>query len=207
MTALKILLGILLALWLLGRIRVGGEGEYGEEGLFIKVKAGPFKIHVYPVKKKDKPSKEKREKESKKKEEAAGEGEKLSKGGALTMVKAGLPLIGEAAGDLREKIRIDELRLDLLLGGRDAAATALAFGFSNAVIGMILPVFEQNFNVKERRIRTGMDFNAGSTTVWVKAAFSARIGQLLSFALRIGWKFFRNYQAQKKAGTAKKEAS
>jgi len=255
MTALKVLLVVLLLLFLLSLIRVGGEGEYGAEGVAVRVKIGPVKLQVFPLKKKDPQAQEekKRRKEEKKKAKAekkrakeekkrakeagqrakegqnkgaaapsstpqAGAEETASqppeekpkkKGGALDLVKAGLPLVGEAAGELRRKIRIDELSLDLVLGGRvDAARAAMAFGWANAIIGGILPVFENSFDVKERQIRTGMDFNAPGTTVWIRAAFSARIGQLVSFALRFGWKFFRRYQAQKKkAGTTKKGAN
>ena len=214
MTALKVLLAILLLLFLLGRIRVGGEGEYSADGPLVRVRVGPLFIQVFPLKKK-KEKKEKKPAEKKKKsspsaqggeEEKAQEPEKSKKGGTLDLVKAGLPLVGEAAGELRERIRIDLLCMDLLFGGTDAAQTAILFGMSNALIAPLLAVFQQNFEVKEHRVRTAVDFNEKTITLYLRATFSARIGQLLSFALRFGWKFLMEYRAVKKNNTMKKEA-
>lgn len=210
MTALKVLLVILLVLFLLGRIRVGGDGEYSADGLFVRVRVGPISVRVFPLKKKGekKPAKkkEKATKAARAGAEEEQEPEKPKKGGALDLVKAGLPLVGEAAGELKERIRIDLLRMDLLFGGTDAAQTAILFGMSNALIAPLLAVFQQNFEVKEHRVRTAVDFNEKTITLYLRAAFSARIGQLLSFALRFGWKFLMEYRAVKKNNTMKKEA-
>lgn len=214
MTALKVLLAILLLLFLLGRIRVGGEGEYSADGPLVRVRVGPLFIQVFPLKKKKKKKEKKAPKKKKKSSPPAqgGEGEeaqgaeKSKKGGALDLVKAGLPLVGEAAGELTERIRIDLLCMDLLFGGGDAAQTAILFGMSNGLIALLLSVFQQNFEVKEHRVHTAVDFNEKSTTLYLKAAFSARVGQLVSFALRFGWKFLMEYRAVKKTNTMKKEA-
>lgn len=211
MTALKVLLVILLVLFLLGRIRVGGDGEYSADGLFVRVRVGPISVRVFPLKKKGekKPAKKKKKSAPPTQSgegEKAQEPEKPKKGGALDLVKAGLPLVGEAAGELRERIRIDLLCMDLLFGGTDAAQTAILFGMSNALIAPLLAVFQQNFEVKEHRVRTAVDFNEKTVTLYLRAAFSARIGQLLSFALRFGWKFLMEYRAVKKNNTMKKEA-
>ena len=50
MTLLKILVGILLLLFLLGRIRVGGEAEYSEKGLLVKARVGVLRLLVFPLK-------------------------------------------------------------------------------------------------------------------------------------------------------------
>lgn len=211
MTALKVLLVILLVLFLLGRIRVGGDGEYSADGLFVRVRVGPISVRVFPLKKKGekKPTKKKKKSAPPTQSgegEKAQEPEKPQKGGTLDLVKAGLPLVGEAAGELKERIRIDLLCMDLLFGGTDAAQTAILFGMSNALIAPLLAVFQQNFEVKEHRVRTAVDFNEKTITLYLRAAFSARIGQLLSFALRFGWKFLMEYRTVKKTNTMKKEA-
>lgn len=197
MTALKVAAVILLALFLLGLIRVGGGGEYSAEGFRAWVRVGPFSIRVFPAKKKK--SKEKKPKKSKK-----AQPEEEKQGGGLAAVKEYLPLVCEAAGALKRRIRIDQLLLDYTVAGKeDAASAAMSFGYSNAAVGMILALFEQNFDVKARRIRTAVDFNADSPKIYVYAAISARLGQLVSFALRFGWKFLMVYRKTK---TAKKEA-
>ena len=182
MTALKIVLGILLVLFLLGQIRVGGSGEYSQEGVLVRVRLGPAWIQVFPIKgeKKEKPPKEKKEKQKKK----DGKEAPSKKGGPWGLIRDVLPVACQAAGELKRRIRIDKLLLDFTAGGPDAANTAMMFGYSNAAVGMLLPLFEHNFNVKERRVRTAMDFTGKEPVIYIYAAFSARIGQLVSFALR-----------------------
>lgn len=203
MTALKVLAVVLLVLFLLGLLRVGGGGEYSAQGLTAWLKLGPFQIKVFPLKKKEKKKKPSKTKKAQPKPQKPAE-EKPKQGGTLTQVREFLPLICEAAGALKRRIRIDKLYLDYTLPGKeDAAAAAMHFGYSNAAVGMILPLFEQNFNVKERRVRTAVDFNADSPKIYVYAVISARLGQLVSFALRFGWKFLMVYQKTK---NPKKEA-
>jgi len=189
MTGLKILAGVVLVLFLLGRVRLGGEAEYSQTGLLVKVRAGWFRFQVFPLKKekKEKPKKEKPPKEKPEKEP------KPKVGGPLKLVKQYLPLVCEAAGELKRRIRIDRLWLDLVIASSDAAGTAMAYGYANMAIGMIWPLIEQNFEVRDPRIHTGADFTAQSPTVYIDAAFSARLGQLVSFALRFGWKVLRVY--------------
>lgn len=195
MTALKVLAVILLALFLLGLIRVGGGGEYSAQGLTAWLKLGPFQIKVFPLKKKKEKRAEAKKAQPKPQKPTK---EKPKQGGALARVREFLPLICEAAGALKRRIRIDKLYLDYTLPGKvDAAAAAMSFGYSNAAVGMILPLFEQNFDVKERRVRTAVDFNADSPKIYVYTVISARLGQLVSFALRFGWKFLMIYQKTK----------
>lgn len=203
MTVWKVLLIILLVLFLLGLIRVGGVAEYSADGLNVWVRVAGAPIHVFPLKerkkKEKKPKKEKKRKKEKEKKE-----EPSQKGGTLDLVKRMLPLVGEAAGALKRRIRVDELDVDLTLGGPDPAATAMAFGCGNAAAGMILPLFAQNFQVKHYHVHTGVDFQTQENRVYLKGAFSARIGQLVSFAVIFGVKFISAYLDSQKAAKARK---
>ena len=44
MTFLKVLLVILVVLWLISLIRIGGRVKYGAEGLFVFLLLGPVKL-------------------------------------------------------------------------------------------------------------------------------------------------------------------
>lgn len=191
MTGVKILAGVVLAMLLLGQIRLGGGAEYGEEGLFVRLRMGAFHFQVYPAKKK----KEKKPAKKTKTEDKP----KHPSGGSFELVKRCLPIIGEAAGELKRKIRIDQLEIDFVAAAADAADAALAFGYSNMAIGMIWPIFEQNFVVKEHRFQTAVDFNKDSPAIYIAAALSMKLGQLLSFGLRYGWKLLRAYMTAKSA--------
>ena len=202
MSVIKVLLVLFVLLFLIGLIRLGGGAEYSAEGVKAHLRAGPFRFQVFP--RKEKGDKKERKKPKKKKPPKEEEGSKSKVGGPIELVKAFLPLVCEAAGELKRRICIDALRLDYTAGGGDAAQAAQAFGGANAVIGMLLPLFQQNFELKEYRVRTAVDFNAKGPTIYVYAAFSARLGQLVSFGLRFGWKFLMAYRKQK---NMKKEAN
>jgi len=203
MTALKVLLVILLILFLIGLVRVGGSVEYSADGLLVKLRAGRLCFQIFPWKKPEKPQKTKPKSDRKKaksepKNEENDQKSPTKKGGALELVKMALPLVGEAAGALKRRIRIDRLFLDLTAGGRDAAVVAQTFGYANAAIGTILPIFQHNFDLKEYRVRTNIDFTAPAPIIYLNAAVSARIGQLVSFAIILGCKALRVYLAYKR---------
>lgn len=204
MTGLKILAAVVIVLFLLGRIRLGGIGEYSGEGLKVWLRVGAFTPLVYP-RSAEKKDKEKKKGKKKPKPEPESQEEKRT-GGSLALVKDCLPLVGEAAGELKRKIQVDRLDVDFISGSADAAGAAMAFGYANMAYGMVWPVFAQNFKVKEHRFRTAVDFTAESPVIYIKAAFSARLGQLLSFTLRFGWKFLKVYLANRKRAKAQKEA-
>lgn len=198
MTGLKILAGVVLVLLLLGQIRLGGEAEYASVGLFVKLRIGWIRLQVFPLKRK------KKEKAPQKKNSPVHKAEKPTeepapkKGGSLELIKRMLPLACEAAGELKRKIRIDRLYLYLTVASSDAAGTAMAYGYANMTLGMLWPLIEQNFEVKDPRVQTGVDFTAKSPSVYLSAAFSARLGQMVSFCLRFGWKALRIYFQSKR---------
>lgn len=194
MSALKILPAVFLVLFLLSLIRVGGEAEYTADGALVRLRVGAFRVQVYPVRR---PKREKKAKKERKKPEKAQSEPKP--GAPMELARRFLPLVGEAAGALKRRIRIDRLFLDVTAGGRDAAAAALSFGRINGAVGMIWPIFEQNFDVRDHRIRTAVDFQSSGLIVSLSAAFSARLGQLISFAVRYGLKFFTCYRSAKSA--------
>lgn len=191
MTTFKVLLVVFLVLFLVGRIKLGGMVEYSAQGLLAKLRVGAVWLQVYPRKKKvakKKPSKRGREKKPAKAKEEETE---HKAGGTVALVKHYLPLVGEAAGGMKKRITIDRLYIDFTAASQDAAGAAMAFGYANMAIGMLWPIFEQNFAVKDHRFRSNVDFEEQEPTVYLCAALSIRIGQLVSFAIRMLWCFLR----------------
>lgn len=226
-----VILIILAVFWLLGRIRLGGWVQYDEDGLLVKVLAGPLKIAVFPQKvlseeekaKKKAKAEKARVKEEKKKAKAearrARKEEKWRKkhpgeeppqpekrGGALPPVLDLLPLAAEAAGGLKKRIRIDELTVHLTWAAGDAAEAALGFGRANAVMGMIWPLLENNFKVKKHDLGVRVDFNETSPAIMCRAALTMRLGQLVSFGLRLLFKFLAVWSRSRKRSAEKQEA-
>ena len=207
MTALKVLLIIVLVLFLISLIRLGGQVRYSEDGLLVRLIAGPLRITLYPAKPKEKkPKKEKKptQKKGKKPDEQPGEEKPEPKGGMLKLFMEMLPVIGEAAGALKRKLRIDDLTVHLTWATDDPAKTALGFGRANAILGMIWPVFDHNFKVKKHDLGVAADFDQSRPTVYCNAALTMTVGQLVAFGLRFGIKLLVIWSRNRK-GPAKKQ--
>lgn len=204
MTVWIVLGAIAAALVLLSLVRVGGTVEYSRSGVLIRLRAGPLRIRVYPPrpKKADGQEKPKRVKKKPKPEEEQPE---PKPGGQLGPLKAVLPVVADAAGQLRRKVRVDRLLLDVTAAASDPAAAALAFGGVNAAIGMIWPLLENNFNIGDRRIRTRVDFNLTELEIYLYGSFSLRLGQAAALALRLGIRFLKLWSGRNQEQT-KKEA-
>ena len=192
MTLLKVFLIILAVLWLLSLIRIGGRVCYGKAGLYAAALAGPFKIRILPMK----PRKKKRRRARPKKEQTQAE-EKPPKEkkpapegrpGTLSRLMKLLPVVGQACGSLKRKIRIDDLNLELIWGGSDPAAIALGYGQANAVLGMLWPVFDHNFKVKRHSFQVGMDYGAARPEVELQAAVTLTVGQVVTLGVHYGVK-------------------
>ena len=208
MTLWIVLGSILLALVLISLIRVGGFSEYSKSGLLAKLKVGPVYVTVYPMKRK--PKKEKKAKKEKEKKKPPEEEPPAKPGGSLEQFKRYMPLLADAAGRAKQKIRIDRLYFDFIAAASDPALAAMEYGYANAAIGMIWPLFENNFKVKERRIRTAIDFQTTAPTVCVYAALSLTIGQAVALSLRLMVKFLKitsDIKGEQKADKTEKEAT
>lgn len=189
MTFLKVLLIVLLVLWLISLIRVGGRVRYGQEGLSVCVLAGPFKIRLLPAKpKKQRPEKGKKPK--KKKPAQAEEHKEAEPGrpGTLSRLMQLLPIVGQACGALKRKIRIDDLELELIWGGSDPAAIALGYGQANGVLGILWPLFDHNFKVKRHSFQIGMDYGRTQPGVELQAAVTMTVGQIVTLGVHYGVK-------------------
>ena len=183
MIVLLVLGIVVLALVLLSLIRVGVWVEYAQKTFTLRLLAGPVKITLFPRKEKQ-PQKPRRAKKKKKKQEK----QPKTAGEIFDLVKQLLPVAADAAGQLRQKIHIDQFDLDLTVASADPAKTAVNYGKLNGAVGMFWPLVEQNFKVKAWRIRTNVDFTTEHPTVYLRAAATLTIGQILALGVRVASK-------------------
>lgn len=193
MKALTVIAALLLLLWLLGRIRVGGRVDYTEDGLTVRLCLGRFWKTVYPAPPKgEKPKKRK----GRKPEPQPGERSER-KGGAVGPLLELFPVAAEAAGALLRRIRVDLLAVHLCWADPDPARTAVGYGAANAAAGLICSLFEHHFRVKERDIRIDADFTAAQPTVLVRAALTLTVSQLIGLTVRYGLRVLKIRSARK----------
>ena len=150
MTFWVVLVGILLALWLLGQIRVGAIATYSEAGFFLTAKVGSKRILIIPSKASKKDNTEKKTRKAAA-SAATDEADKPHRSVKDTVSVAlhYLPLVGDAVGQLKRKIRIDNVVLRIIWGASDPADAAKGYGAANAAMGILWPMVEHNFRVKD----------------------------------------------------------
>ncbi len=191
---------ILLVIILLSRLRLGGHAAYygGAAGLWLKI--GPFRMQVYP----HRPA---RKKKSPKTEQKPAETSRPSAMGRVNvrqlyaLARRLLPLLYEAAGRLRRKIRIGPVRLNVRVGGEDPGSAALAFGQLNGLIGVLFPLLERNFDCRDCRVRTEPSLEETRSSAEGELTVSMTLGQLVIVAVWFGAALLRLLPELRRSGT------
>lgn len=207
MSGWTMLLLILLALFLIGQLRVGVEGQYGEDGLQVRIRLGPVRLTVYPTKPKpegqSKPKPKPKPKLRKKERPKQEKGKKLAREDLLELARQFVPLALEAAGCFWSKLVMDKLDIRIVVGSDDPADAALLYGQLHGALGAVWKPLNQAFHVKDGRGRVEVDFNSSSITLYFHGALSLKLGQLLWLGVHFGGKAlaeclkFRKVQTRK----------
>lgn len=181
-----IALGVLV---LIAIIPAGASIFYDEDGFRALVIAGPFRIPVFPVKKKEKkekkekPKKEVKKKTGKTSPAKANPKEKKTKGGSLLDFLPVLDKILDFLSAFRRKLRVPHLELKLILGGGDPSDVAYNYGRGWVVLGNLMPLLDSVLYIKKRDLEVECDFLAEKTTVVARFDISITIGRLLSLVI------------------------
>lgn len=198
------LLVIFAVLALIGCIPVGVDARYSADGVFLTAKLGPFRLQLLPQKPKKKPKKRKPQQKQPKKTPAKAEPQEkkpnpLLSGGVDGLMQL-LDLAFDTLGDLRRKLRVNELTLYVLIGGADdPAKAAMGYGRAWAAIGAITPSLERLFVIKKRDIRPALDYTISNTQIDAHLVTTITIGRSLALALRAGIRFLKILNERKKA--------
>lgn len=181
-------LGILvLLILLLCRTRAGVLVTLGD-ALRVDVKLGWFRFQVVP-------GRERQKKPPKEKDETArdgGEEEKKSRSKPSLeeiqdVVRTLLPPLKRALARTRRGIRVEPLRLSLILGGReDPAAAAKLYGELNAAVWAGMPQLERLLDIPDPRIHIEVDFDTEESRTEGTVGAAIRIGTALAVGFGIG---------------------
>ena len=213
MLFLKILAMLALLILLLCLLRLGVRISWGTE-LCVTAILGPVRLQLVPKKEKkagkDKPKKEKPPKE--KAEKPKKERQPLPKPGKEDIreaIQRLLPALKKALRRLGWGIRIDPLRVSLVLGGKnDPADAAEKFGYLQAAIWTGMPQLERWMHIPDPRIHTDVNFDAEKSEVSGEAAVTLRLGTLfaMGFALLIpALKWFLHYRKRHREDDTKEK--
>ena len=171
---------------LIAIIPAGASIFYDEDGFRAFVIAGPFRIPVFPVKKKEKkekPQKEVKKKTGKPSPSKAKPKEKNKKGGSILDFLPVLDKTLDFLSAFRRKLRVPHLELKLILGGGDPSGVAYNYGRGWVVLGNLMPLLDSVLYIKKRDLEVECDFLAEKTTVVARFDISITIGRLLSLVM------------------------
>ena len=200
------LLVILVVLVLIGCIPVGVAAKYNDDGAYVGAKIWLLTIKLYPGKegKKKKPKKEKKKKSKQKEPTEVPEERKKSEllSGGVGDILELLDILSDTLGNMRRKLRLNELMLHVTYKGSDPAKAAINYGRAWAVIGFITPQIERLFVIKKRDIQPVLDYNETQFKIDARATLTITVARLLLLAGRAGMKFLSFLISRKKNGKA-----
>lgn len=202
---------ILAVLVLIGCIPVGVDAAYGEGGVLLSAKIGFFRLQILPAK----PQKPKKPKKPKQQKPAASPApsaapdtpaaeaapqKKLALPGGLNGILRLANLALSTLGDLRRKLRVEELTLHVTFAGDDPADAALHYGQAWAAIGALMPALDRLFVIKRRDICPILDYNREQMSVDAHLILTITIGRALALGLKAGLGFLKLLNDSKKGG-------
>ena len=188
---------------LLAILPLGVRFLYDSGGPVVLVLAGPVRFTLIPSKK-DKP---KRKKEEKKKPAQKGSKKQSQKKGGS--IKDFMPLVQTALDfleDLRRKLRVRHLELNLILAGDDPCDLAINYGKAWVALGNLWPKLEQFLVIKKRDVKIQCDFEASQTLVTARVEITITLGRLLALGTVYGFRGIKEFirlQNIRKGGTVK----
>ena len=201
MVALCIIMAVLLVIVIILLIPIGAEAEYDEPGVTLWLRIGAVKKALYPRPPKPEGEEKTAKKKQKTKEKEPGE-EKAKKGGNMQLIMELIPVGIEALGRFKRGLIIKKLRLYFCFGGDDPAKVALTFGGASAGAGMIVPLLQRNFRIKEMDIRNSVDFTSVENRVYAHADIRIRPITVIAIALTAGVKALKIFIRRKKEAKA-----
>ena len=187
----------LLILTALAILPLGASIIYDEDGAVVRIIAGPVKIKVFPLPKKDKkpekkPKKEKKSKKEKtssknqeksnKQTQTSGKTEteaKKKKGGPITDFLPLVKVLLKFLDGFRRKLRLNVLELKLIMAADDPCDLAVNYGKAWAAVGNLMPQLERVFVIQKRNIEVECDFTADKTLVIARLDLTITLGRIL----------------------------
>ena len=178
-----IALGVLI---LIAILPIGVSAFYDADGPRAYVIAGPVRIPVFPVKKKEKKKttgETKITKTQPKTKTEVKKPEKKKNGGSIDDFLPIVDLVLDFISAFGRKLRVNHLELKLILAGGDPSDLAVNYGRGWAALGNLLPLLEKAFVIQKRNLEVECDFLADKTTVIARLDLSITIGRVLSLVV------------------------
>ena len=185
-----VLLIVFACLLLIGLIPLGVIAQYGQEGARVWVVIGPYRFLAFPGERKTK------KKRPGKSSDKSGFESRAQVRNNRRDIRDFLPLVRvilDFLTDFRCKLRVNDLRLNVILAGDDPYNLSLNYGRAWAVVGNVIPLLERYFKIKKRELEIECDYLADSTSISGYVHLTITIGRVLSISVFHGIKLLRKY--------------
>ena len=209
-------MGWLIALGILTLIAfmpIGALVQYDSRGFLVRIIAGWFRLTVYPMKKRKKKqakepgtSEKLQKRQEQKKTICCKENcwmdfvllDGVEKGGSLQDFLPLVRLVLNFMDRFRKSMRINHLRLKLILAGDDPCDLAVNYGRAWAAMGNLLPMLERGFHIGKRDCEVECDFTAQETMVVFRLDVTLLVWQAVSLGVVYGVRFLKELLIFKK---------
>ncbi|MEG2377661.1 MAG: DUF2953 domain-containing protein [Clostridia bacterium] len=160
--------------------RVRAEIKYNSDGFKLIIRILFYKMEI--------PGKKKAYKKGKGQKAKKPEGEHGGKLDNFTeLIKLALKIGGKAIS----KIKIDDMELQLNVASDNPFKTAMMYSGAGSAVGILVPLLENNFNIKKKKISVNPDFVGHEITVVLDAIASIAIGSLIKLGIIFAYHFMK----------------
>ena len=108
------------------------------------------------------------------------------KGGKLSDLVPLLKALWHLLGDLRRKVQVKRLDMNLVLAGEDPCTLALNYGKAWAAVGNITALLDSFLVIKKRNVQVNADFLGDTTRVYLKLYANMTIARLFGLLMHFG---------------------
>lgn len=173
---LALVVGLAILLLLFAIPRAGIRIYSTEERLNVWLRYGWLRIQIFPL-----PARLQRGKQRKDKAKSADIPAKKKTSYDLSSFDLGeaVYLLLEVLEELRNVLHLETVRMQVMLGTGNAAATGILLGACAAITGMLTPFLVKNFNISDYHVDIDGDFHAARPRWEITLAFSVRPIRLL----------------------------
>lgn len=149
-----------------------------------------------------KSQKTEREKSGKPPKSDKPKSQKLTLSDIFALVKLVWDSLGKPLKRLLKATRVTSFRLDISVGGDDAADAAIKFGKTNMAAGAALAFLDGCFTLKDPKFNVTCNFQSEETST--ECGFTARLTVIaaLAFLFWVAGRLIRNYMSRKDAAAA-----
>lgn len=173
---------------------LGFRAVYRRDNPGVWLLIGPLKFRVYP----GKPKADKPKTQSLKSDEKNDAGQESDHGGSYRDFLPIVRTIIDFLSQFRQKIRVNNLEMKLILANDDPCDLAVNYGRAWSALGSLMPQLERLFVIKKRNLEVECDFTSEEMVMFARADITITLARILHLLSKHGIKVLKELLKLKK---------